>query len=110
MNPLQVVAFVPMALGARLRQIERRLIRRLHDAGAQTTERAIVLEAGGALARFVYQRLEGAGALQPAGHDRYYLDEAAYGRFRGRRRKRALLVLGLALLAVLMVFLRGDFR
>src|SRR5262245_49852006 len=90
---LRVLTFLPMLLAALIRRAERRTIGRLQDAGADRAERAILLHSGGRIERFVHGRLERAGALQPAGNDRYYLHAAAYERFRGRRRTRALIVL-----------------
>ena len=97
---LRLLAFLPMLLAARVRQVERRTIGRLQEAGADRAERAILLDTGGPIERFVHGRLERAGALHPAGNDRYYLYPAGYERFRGRRRVRALMVL--ALLAAVM--------
>ena len=90
---LRPLMFLPMLLAARIRRVERRTIGRLTDAGADRAERAILLETGGPIERFVHGRLERAGALQPAGNDRYYLYPAGYERFRGRRRMRALILL-----------------
>ena len=92
---LRLLAFLPMLLAAYLRRVERRTIGRLQEAGADRAERAILLDTGGPIERFVHRRLERAGALHPAGNDRYYLYPAGYERFRGRRRVRALIVLSL---------------
>jgi hypothetical protein len=99
--------FVPILVAARIRGIERRTIARLRDAGADTEERAILLEPGGRLARWVYRRLEKAQALRPGGSDRYYLHRPGYDAFRQRRRRRALLVLSAALIAMVILVLTG---
>ncbi len=104
---LRVLMFVPMLVAARIRRVEARTIARLQDAGADRGERAILLETGGPIARFVHGRLERAGALRPAGNDRYYLYPAAYEQFRGRRRVRALIVLS-ALTAVIAALYWGG--
>ena len=65
---------------------------RLTEAGANVGERAILLEQGGAMSDFVYERLTRAGVLVFAGNDRYYLNQQAYDAFRGRRRRRAIIV------------------
>jgi len=91
-----------MMLALRTRRAERRTIARLTEAGANTAERAILLEEGGKVSAFVYKRLGRAGALVPAGNDRYYLNQAAYDAFRGRRRTRGLIVLA-ALLGIIAV-------
>lgn len=98
MAVLRVLAFLPMLLAARMRRIERRTIGRLTDAGANVAERAILLEPGGPLSRFVHHRLAGTGALVLTGDARYYLDEQAYEVFRKRRRRRALVVIAAAML------------
>jgi hypothetical protein len=103
---LRIVALLPMMVAARMRRIERRTIARLTDAGANTAERAILLEHGGAVSNFVYRRLTSAGALVATGNDRYYLSRPGYQTFRGRRRKRALVVLtALAAIVAAMYFL-----
>jgi hypothetical protein len=109
MNPLQLLAFVPMALAAAVRRSERRAITRLRDAGANTAERAIILESGRPLAGFAHQRLERAGVAQPAGNDRYYLNEAAYDAYRGRRRKRAMVIVALLMMGIAILYFRGAF-
>ena len=109
MSPLQYVAFVPLALVAALRRSERRAIARLLDAGANTAERAILLDSQRPLSGFTRQRLERAGVLQPAGNDRYYLNVGAYEVFRARRRKRAMFMAALLLIGIAILYFRGDF-
>lgn len=99
--------FLPMILAGLVRRAERRTIGRLQDAGADRAERAILLETGGAIERFVHGRLERAGALRPAGNDRYYLYPAGYERFRGRRRLRALIAVS-ALAAIIAALYWGG--
>ena len=94
----------------RARQVERRTIARLTDAGANRLDRAILLEHDGPVTRFVHQRLERAGVLRPAANDRYYWDEPAYREFVGRRRRRALIVVGLLGLTIAMIYLGWPFR
>ena len=74
-----------------MRRVERLAIERLTDAGANTAERAILLERNGRVADIVYKRLGKAGALVFAGNDRYYLNREAYDAFRRRRQRRALI-------------------
>jgi hypothetical protein len=106
---LRFLAFVPLALAAVLRRVERRTLTRLTDAAATTPERAILLEAGGVLSRFVYGRLTRAGALVFAGNDRYYLNAAGYERFERRRRRRATIVVALIIAVAGALYMRGDF-
>ena len=105
---LQVLAFVPLAAAARIRRVERRTIARLTDAGANVAERGILLQRAGLVDGFVFRRLLRAEVLQPAGNDRYYLNSAAYERFRGARRRRALVVLTIMLIIVAALYFRGD--
>jgi hypothetical protein len=97
-------------IAARLRGIERRAIDRLRAAGANTAERAILLEQGKGLSAFVYRRLSNERALVAAGNDRYYLDEGAYDRFEARRRLRAQVVLiAVVVFAVVVWYVKGGF-
>ncbi|MGH9176736.1 MAG: hypothetical protein ACRD1H_20375 [Vicinamibacterales bacterium] len=88
----RALLFVPLVLAARIRGIERRALTRSRDAGANTAERAILMDREGLLASFVHRRLERAGVLQPAANDRYYVNERAYRAFQTRRRRRALVM------------------
>ena len=90
----RLLMFVPLALAARIRRIERRTLARLRDAGADTAEWAILLARGGRLDAWVQRRLGRAGALVGVENDRYYLNPAAYDGFCRRRRQRALAVAG----------------
>jgi hypothetical protein len=105
---LHALSFVPLAVAARLRRIERHTIARLHDAGANAATRGILLDRTGRLNAFVFRRLHRAGAIQDAGNDRYYLDARAYETFRARRRRRALVVMVALLLLVAGLFLGGT--
>ena len=69
---LRALSFITLALVARVRQVERRTIARLTDAGANRMDRAILLERNGPVAQFVHDRLERAGVLKPAANHRYY--------------------------------------
>jgi hypothetical protein len=109
MHFLRVLAFLPLLVAARLRQIERRTIARVTEAGADTAERAVLLEDTGQLGAFVQRRLERAGALIAAGNDRYYFDRAAYAAFRGRRRKRALVVITVLVIGLIAFYFRRDY-
>jgi hypothetical protein len=94
---LRFLSVVPMALGLRVRRLERRTIARLRDAAADRAERAIQLEATDRMHGWVHQRLQKAGALVRTPKDRYYLDTTAYEAFARRRRIRAFVTAGLAL-------------
>ena len=100
---------VPMALAAALRRSERRAIARLQEAGANTAERAILLERSRPLAGFTHARLERAGVLRSAGNDRYYLDEGGYAAYRQRRRRRAMVAFMLLAIGVALLYYGGTF-
>jgi hypothetical protein len=106
---LQLLAFVPLAFAGRMRQVERRTLARLKDAGAATVERAILLERGGVATAIVQNRLERAHVLQPAGNNRYYLDGAAYHAFAARRRRRAAVVVAFILGMLGLMYYGGLF-
>ena len=106
---LRVRAFLPFA-AAGLRRIERKTIARLNDAGANTAERAILLEErGGSVSNLVYRRLTTTGALVYAGNDRYYLNQRAYDTFCRRRRRRAIVVLAALAVMVMAMYSLGVF-
>lgn len=109
MQPLQIVAFVPLAFAAKMRRIERRTVAQLRQAGALDAAGAIQLHARGRIARFVFRRLERSSVLHGVGNDRYYLSESAYGGFRAARRRRALAVVGALLLAGALLYSGGTF-
>lgn len=82
---------------------------RLRDAGANTAERAIVMDRQGLLTGFVHRRLERAGVLQPAPNDRYYLNETANHAFQAGRRRRAIGVLSFLVAALAVMYFGGYF-
>ena len=86
---------------------ERRIVRQLRSAGALRPENAILIAQQSALTRFRLAQLLRRGAVAAAG-DLYYLDAAAFSRYRRSRRRRALIVISSAL-AVAGIFwvLRG---
>ena len=105
---IQACLFVPVALVARIRGVERRTIARLKDAGANTRERGILLERQGVLNEFVVRRLLRAGVLQEAGNDRYYWQSAAYDSFCRARRRRAFIVFAVVFVIGAALYVRGD--
>lgn len=105
---LRVLLFIPLVVAARIRQVEQRAIMRLQNAGANTAERAILMERAGPVAVFVHRRLERAGVLQAAANDRYYLNETAYRTFQARQRRRAMAVI-VSLIVVLSVWYFGGY-
>jgi hypothetical protein len=106
---LHALSFIPLALAARMRRVERRTISGLVDQQATAPERSVRVEPAGRLGRFVHARLERAGVLVAAGNGRYYVRDEAYRAFRVRRRRRALAVITLLLGAVTVLYWRGAF-
>jgi hypothetical protein len=103
----RLLLLLPLVLAGSVRRVERRTIARLKDAGANTSERAVLIENNGMIATFVHQRLEAAGALKPAANDRYYWNEAAYTVFNRRRRRRAVVVLAVLAIVFTVMYFRG---
>ena len=89
---------------------EHRVARGLHEAGATGPETAGPVSATHPLDGRALERLIGAGAVREAGAGRYWLDADAYRAYRGERRKRALIVLGVGLFVVLVLALSGLLR
>jgi hypothetical protein len=104
----RVLSFIPLAVAAKVRGVERRAMERLRDAGANTPERAILMERTGILADFLHRRLVHAGVLRSAGNDRYYVDESAYRAFLARRRRHAALLTGVIIVALAVLYFRGG--
>ena len=105
---LPALALLPLLVAARMRRVEGGMLARLHDAGATSGERGILMPQDGFFNRLVFNRLRRAGVLQHAGNDRYYVDDAAYGRFRTGRRRRAMATVAMLLIGIALLYLRGD--
>jgi hypothetical protein len=89
---------------------EHRVVRALRQAGAVGPEAARPLLDMSGLEQRATNRMLATGAIREAAAGRYWLDEAAYGSYRGERRRRALLVMAAALLVVLGLALLGIVR
>ena len=88
-----------------MRRAERRLVGRLREAGATVAERAVALGGERAVAALKLWRLTRAGAVREATPGRYYLDGARYATYREARRRRAVVLIGVALAAAASVYL-----
>jgi hypothetical protein len=104
---LTLVAGLVWLLALALIAAERRIVRRLRSAGALMPQNAIPIAQRSALTRFRLARLLRSGAVVAAG-GRYYLDPAAFALYRGRRRRRAFILIS-SVLAIGAIFwvLRG---
>jgi hypothetical protein len=89
---------------------EHRVVRGLREAGATAPGAAQAVSAARPIDGRALDRLLGAGAVREQGAGRYYLDDDAYRAYRGERRRRALIVMGVALFAVLVLSLSGLLR
>lgn len=97
------LAVVGMGLVASRRHVVRRLLRSgaTDPASAKPVPRRL-------LTGFWLRRLSAAGVIGSDGDDRYWLNVEAFRAYRGVRRRRAAIVLGLALLAFLVMKLTGG--
>jgi len=93
------------AVAVAIRAAERRVIRRLHDAGARTAATAQALPDARRLEARRLEHLKEVGAIREAAPGLYYVDAAAYAAYRGDRRAVALGVAITALGAALLLAL-----
>jgi DNA-binding transcriptional ArsR family regulator len=100
---LRLIGTVAWVLVLALVVPERRLIRRLRAAGAISADTAASIALRPPIARLPLKRLQNAGAVIAATSGRFYLDEAAYDRYRAARRRRAVPVLAVAMLLILLI-------
>lgn len=89
---------------------EHRLARGLSRAGATTPGAAQPVSSTRAIDGRALERLAAAGAVRDAGGGRYWLDEAAYGAYRGERRRRALIAVAVVLAIGIVLALAGVIR
>ena len=106
MQLVRLLSFIPIVVTAKMRREERRLVDWFRARGALDRERAVTINAGGAIGGFVQGRLERADVIRSAG-ERYYFDETSYAGFRARRRRRAFVVTTVVVIAIGIAFLTG---
>lgn len=82
---------------------DRRLIRRLRDAGATSPATATDLQPTRGFDKRRIARLERRGVIVRACTSRFYLDETAHAAWEAERRLRALILLGLSVAALAVV-------
>lgn len=103
------VSAFPIALAAIIVRTDKRLIEQLTEAGANREDVAVPIAAGNRLRRKRLARLVSAGAIRRhPSDDRFYLDEAGWEAFRQGRRRRVLIALGIALIAVVVVWVANN--
>lgn len=97
-----------MALGGvavmALLATDRRLVRRLRNAGADRPQNAKPLVVTSPLARMRLERLVNAGAIVQVSDGWCYLDPDGYAQYRRTRQRRALVVLAVMLPAVAVLW------
>jgi hypothetical protein len=81
----------------------RRIVRRLRNANATEAARACPIPDGRLLVSWRLRRLVAAGALATHAPGAYYLVESGWCAWRARRRRRALTIVGIVILATLLV-------
>jgi len=91
-----------MLLAALLLRTDRRIIRQLREAKANSISSAIHLDEPHFLGSWRLNRLSSVGAIRHVPPERYYLDETGYTAFRNRRRRRVMLV-GCVLVPLLLI-------
>ena len=105
MSPLaSFVGPLPALLAAVILATDRKILRRLREAGATSPARAVLFHPPGPIGRARLRRMITGGAVKETG-GHVYLDEAGYGRWRTARRKRALIVVTImiCLIGILVV-------
>lgn len=90
---LRLLGPAGMLVAIAIVRTDRRMVRRLRDAGALSPERAVPVASGNALRRWRLARLVGGGALRREAGDCYYVDEEGWRAYRRRRRVRVAVVL-----------------
>ncbi len=85
---------------------ERRMVNRVHAAGAVSREQARTLEELGITRGVILRRLRERAVIREGSPDHFYLDEESWAAVR-RSRRRAIHVLGVIALVVLFAVLFG---
>jgi hypothetical protein len=105
MGILPVAGQFPTVLAAVILAIDRKIARRLREAGAINAAHAIEFDPPGPVGRARLRRMLSVGAVRETGANRYYLDETGFRTWRVVRRRRALVILAfmVVLIAILIV-------
>ena len=97
----------PAIMAALILATDRKIVRRLREAGAVAPGLAVELDPPGPFGPARLRRMVTAGAVGTSGANRYYLDEQGYRAWRSVRRKRALVVLAIM---ICVIAARADGR
>ena len=96
----------PALLAAVILATDRKIVRRLRAAGATSATHAVEFDPPGPMGPARLRRMVSAGAVRQAGTG-YYLDEKGYLAWRAVRRKRALTVLAVMVVAIAALVFAG---
>jgi hypothetical protein len=97
----------PALLAALILATDRKIVRRLRDAGAINAAHAVEFDPPGPIGHARLRRMLSVGAVRDTGANRYYLDESGYQAWRVVRRKRALAILAVMAVVIAMLVVGG---
>jgi hypothetical protein len=109
MSVVQMIAPLASALAAVLVATDRRIVRRLRNAGATTSARALPLDGGSTIERIRLRRMLSVGAVMRH-EEGYYLDEPGFDRWRRTRRRRAVTIVVVLLIVIAAAAAAGWLR
>lgn len=99
-------AVAVILIAGSIRRTERGIIDELEAGGAVTPEQAIPLGLSFWFRKAIFRRLLNGGAVGETQEMKQYLEVVGYAHFRARRRKRALIVLGIAVVILALAYFR----
>jgi len=99
---LQILGSLAAAFGSIVAAIERRFVKRLTKASADSRENAMDIHRMHRLTRWRAQRLVAAGVVHQTEKHRWFIDTPAYRALRTRRRKRTLTAATLVVAAIVL--------
>jgi hypothetical protein len=97
-------------IAAVIRRADRRIQEELRHGQATSPDRAVTLAQRSPIGRWRLSRLMRAGVVRTVATDRYYWEESAWPLYRRARRRRALSVLSLLLIAIAILWWQGIVR
>jgi hypothetical protein len=95
-----IPSLIPLIVVVAMRRAEERIHRQLADARAFTAETAIPLSTGRAIERRRLQGLIRGGAVRQTANGSHFIDADGWSKYRGNRRRRALIALSVVLALV----------
>lgn len=111
MGPLAGVGSqFPTIMAAVILATDKKIVRRLREAGATAPGLAVELDPPGPVGPARLRRMVSVGAVRETSSKRYYLDEQGYRAWRGVRRKRALVIFGIMICVIAVLVVAGVVR